>query len=123
MATLSIKPSMYGIFSYDTVTPRLGYKHGEFILDLVVVSSSGYFNDLGVNPSVFAQPVLNDFIALGKPVCPSVGQRIKQFLNDGKAEIAAVRDQALIASSRATMHLPVRIGDYTDFYAGGAAAA
>jgi fumarylacetoacetase len=109
---------MYGIFSTDTSGPRMGYKHGDTILDLATVASLGFFDTLAIDPAVFTQPVLNDFIALGKTNWLAAGQRIKQLLSNNEAELDAVRAQVLLPASPATMHLPVRIGDYTDFYAG-----
>ncbi|UFH57388.1 fumarylacetoacetase [Spirosoma sp. KNUC1025] len=109
---------MYGIFSYDIAMPRVGLKHGESILDLEVVSLLGYFDDLDIAPAVFAQPVLNDFIALGKAAHRAVRQRLTELLTNESDAFADVHDQVFIHESRAQMHLPVRIGDYTDFYAG-----
>jgi fumarylacetoacetase len=96
----------------------MGYKHGDTILDLATVASLGFFDTLAIDPAVFTQPVLNDFIALGKTNWLAAGQRIKQLLSNNEAELDAVRAQVLLPASPATMHLPVRIGDYTDFYAG-----
>lgn len=109
---------MYGIFNYDIADRRVGYKHGEYILDLEVVGLSGYFRDLGIDGKVFARPVLNDFIALGRPAWLAVGNRIRQLLDQDAAALADIRDQVLIHESLATLYLPVRIGNYTDFYAG-----
>jgi len=114
---------MYGIFSYDTATPRVGLKHnrrgfGDHILDLERVGQLGYFDDLALDVSVFAKPVLNDFIALGKATHQTVQQRLNELLQNEASAFADVHDQVFIHESRAKMHLPVRIGDYTDFYAG-----
>ncbi|MBE7174647.1 MAG: fumarylacetoacetase, partial [Williamsia sp.] len=110
---------MYGIFSYGIAPPRLGWKqHQELILDLEVVALLGYFNDLGIDPTVFAQPTLNQFIALGKPTHQAIRQRIAGLIADKGRALADIHDQVFIHESRAQMHLPVYIGDYTDFYAG-----
>ncbi len=109
---------MYGIFSYDFSTPRVGWKHGEFILDLEIIGLLGFFDGLSIDPTVFAQPTLNDFISLGKPAQQAVRQRIDELLRNDAVRLTKLRDQAFIHESRAQMHLPVRIGDYTDFYAG-----
>ncbi|GAB4051587.1 fumarylacetoacetase [Spirosoma litoris] len=109
---------MYGIFSYDIASPRVGLKQGDYILDLEVVALLGYFNDLKIDPTVFAQPVLNDFIALGKPAHRAIRQRLNELLSSGTPAFSDVHDQIFIHESRVQMHLPVRIGDYTDFYAG-----
>ncbi len=109
---------MYGIFSYDTALPRIGFKHEDRILDLEVVGLLGYFDDLGIDTTVFARPALNEFIALGKPAHRAVRQRLTKLLANEAEALADVRGRVFIPQSRALMHLPVRIGDYTDFYAG-----
>lgn len=109
---------MYGIFSYDIASPRVGYKHGDYILDLELVALLGYFEGLNVDPSVFGQPFLNDFMALGRVTCRAVTARIRGLLADKEKEVVIFHDQVLILASRATLHLPIRVGDYTDFYAG-----
>ncbi len=109
---------MYGIFSYDSSTPRVGWKHKDHVLDLEVVGLSGYFDSLNIDSTVFTKSVLNDFIALGKPAHRAFRQRLNELLDDADTAFADIHDQAFIHESRVQMHLPVRIGDYTDFYAG-----
>lgn len=109
---------MYGIFSYDIASPRVGYKHGDYILDLELVSLLGYFEGLNVGPTIFGQPFLNDFMALGRATCRAVTERIRNLLIDNEKGVVLFHDQLLILASRATLHLPIRVGDYTDFYAG-----
>ncbi len=114
---------MYGIFSYDIALPRVGFKtgdriHGEYILDLEVVSLLGCFAGIPVDTTVFARPCLNEFIAQGKPVWEAVGKRLAELIAHETHTLASVHDQVFIHQSRVTMHLPVQIGDYTDFYAG-----
>src|SRR5205823_9757366 len=45
-------------------------------------------------------------------------QRLMELLDNEASALADVHDQVFIHESRVQMHLPVRIGDYTDFYAG-----
>ncbi len=109
---------MYGIFSDGSALPRAGYKHGDQILDLEAVAGLGLLDVPALDPAVFSRPALNDFIALGKPVWQAVGQRIRQLLTDNERALSAVRDRVFVQQARATLHLPVCIGNYTDFYAG-----
>lgn len=109
---------LYGIFSYDTSTPRVGLKYQDHVLDLEVVGLLGYFDSLAIDPVVFAKPVLNEFIALGRSAHRAVQQRLNELLADDSAAFENVHDQVFIHESRVTMHLPVQIGNYTDFYAG-----
>ena len=109
---------LFGIFSYGIASPRVGIKQGDFILDLEVVGLLGYFDGIDIDPAVFARPILNDFIELGKPIWQAVRIRLNQLLQQAHDVFAQVHDQVFIHQSRVTMHLPIRIGDYTDFYAG-----
>lgn len=109
---------MYGIFSDDHAPARVGIKHGTHILDLDQLARLGHFDALNVDPAVFGQPALNAFIALGKPAHLAVRQHLNELLADDASALAHVREQVFIPALWATMHLPVRIGDYTDFYAG-----
>ncbi|GAB2601946.1 fumarylacetoacetase [Spirosoma areae] len=109
---------MYGIFSYGSNSPRVGFKVGKYILDLEIVSLLGYFDALSIDLAVFAQSALNNFIALGKPAHRAVRQRLDALLEHEAKALADVHDQVFIHESSVQMHLPVRIGDYTDFYAG-----
>ena len=119
----------YGIFSYGISSPRVGVlvTRNDFpgnafpdqaILDLEVIGLLGHFDGLPLDPAVFAKPILNDFMALGKPIWTAVRQRLIDLLSQPDSPLEAIREQAFIHQSRATMHLPVRVGDYTDFYAG-----
>ena len=109
---------MYGIFSCDNDNPRVGFKYGDRILDLEKVRLLGYFDSIPVDEHVFLKPVLNDFIRLGQSLHRTLGQRIKALLANNAVALADVQDQVFVPQSKARMHLPVSIGDYTDFYAG-----
>ncbi|MFC5409521.1 fumarylacetoacetase [Larkinella bovis] len=107
----------YGIFSTDGSAPRVGVRLDDQILDLAMVGRLGFFDDLGFDRAVFEKPVLNDFMALGKPVWQAVRQRLLALLTQPEKPLDAFADWVLFPASRATLHLPMRIGDYTDFYA------
>ena len=109
---------MYGIFSCANDNPRVGFKYRDSILDLEKVRLLGCFDAIPIDEHVFLQPVLNDFIRLGQSVHRAVGQRIHALLANDAVALADVQEQVLVPQSNATMHLPVSIGDYTDFYAG-----
>ena len=102
----------FGIFSTPTTNPRAGVAIGDHILDLAAVAELGVFS---FDVSVFSQPVLNDFMALGKPITNKVRTDLQQWLQDEKSALAN-RPELFLLQSEATMHMPVQIGDYTDFY-------
>ena len=68
---------------------------------------------------VFAKPQLNGFIALGNPVWTAVRARLSQLLRADHPELrdmANLRSRALTRMTDTTMHLPVAVTGYTDFY-------
>ncbi|MDN5214616.1 fumarylacetoacetase [Fulvivirgaceae bacterium BMA12] len=105
----------FGIFSNANNSPRIGVAIGDEILDLVAVAKLGCFDQLKIDKSVFNRPVLNDFIALGKPVTKKIRKEIQKLLSDKKSRIKG-KSGILIPRKKAKMHMPVKIGDYTDFY-------
>ncbi|GAB3928199.1 fumarylacetoacetase [Larkinella terrae] len=107
----------YGIFSTGDSTPRVGVRLDDQILDLEMVERLGFFDDLAIDRTVFAKPVLNDFMELGKTACRAVRQRLIDLLNDPEKPLDGFADFVFIDAALATHHLPIRIGDYTDFYA------
>jgi fumarylacetoacetase len=109
----------FGIFKTKNRSPRLGTAIGEYILDLQACAEKGLFADFKIENSVFAQPQLNNFIALGKEKTKAVRAKIAEILSADNTAIKENKDlhpAILIKQSDAEMLLPVRIGDYTDFY-------
>ncbi len=109
----------YGIFSTEEKSPRAGVAIGDFILDLSELQSVQLLNDLGLPDRIFDHPILNEFMDLGKAVTVPVRERLSQLLQKDNRELQGndqLREKALIPMNKATMHLPIRVGDYTDFY-------
>ncbi|MCC6690357.1 MAG: fumarylacetoacetase [Bacteroidia bacterium] len=109
----------FGIFKTDGLKPRTGVAIGDYVLDLAAVSKLGYFNDLRFDTQVFSKPFLNDFIALGQPVWRAVRQRVSDLLNAANAELrdnSNAQKKVLLALKDVQMMMPVKVGDYTDFY-------
>ncbi|KAI0129840.1 hypothetical protein BJ170DRAFT_578648 [Xylariales sp. AK1849] len=102
---------------------------GSYVLDLKALSSdskklSELAKGLEGHEDVFSQSTLNAFAALGRPVHREVRKAIQELLAldtkfpDVLKENEQLRKKALIPQSKVKMHLPMSIGDYTDFYAG-----
>ncbi|MFK7968920.1 MAG: fumarylacetoacetase [Bacteroidia bacterium] len=110
----------FGIFSTEGTSPRAASAIGDYVVDLAVLAHAGVFHSLGIDPGVFSQSVLNDFIALGQPAWRAVRQHISHLLQSDNPRLrddAQLREMALIPRADATMHMPVFVRDYTDFYA------
>lgn len=102
----------FGIFSVGEGAPKAGIAIGEQIVDIAALADLGL---LDVNGVYFRQRTLNDFIGLGKGITNKVRLDVQQLL---VLENSSLKNhpEAFVLQRDATMHLPVRIGDYTDFY-------
>lgn len=118
----------FGVISTkSSSTPRPAIAIGDYALDLFAFASAGGFSKLpSFEPhiDVFAQSTLNDFAELGRPVHREVREYIQAIFssNTPYPEILKSNDtlqkMALIHRSDVINHVPMHIGDYTDFYAG-----
>ncbi|MBC8156483.1 MAG: fumarylacetoacetase [Bacteroidetes bacterium] len=109
---------MYGIFSYSGNTPRVGYNVGGRILDLAVAQRQGLFGEIDLPTGIFERSTLNDFIALGKAIWLPVDQQISELIRE-RTDRQLPEESLFVAFDAAVqLHSPIRIGDYTDFYAG-----
>ena len=103
----------YGVFSTKKDGPRCGVRIGDMILDLKTMENEGHINFGGV----FKSPYWNDFIALGEEKWTELRQRLIEYLHkdfSNKEEILKL----IHKESDATMHLPIKVAEYTDFYSG-----
>ncbi len=105
----------FGIFTEGTSTKRIGVAIGNQIADLYQIAALGYFDDLKINKEIFVNNYLNDFIDLGKPITNALRIKLQKLLSDTDSPLKN-ESKILVNQSEVEMHLPVRIGDYTDFY-------
>jgi fumarylacetoacetase len=110
----------FGIFSYQGGTPRACTRIGDTVIDLSVLVEQGYLNNLRLpDASVFHAETLNDFIALGKPFWRKTRDLLSSLFqkeNDTLQKDKETQKLAFYNIKDVQMHLPVHIGDYTDFY-------
>ena len=105
----------FGIFSTNKNSKRVGIAIGNNIIDLLACNELDIFKDLNINNNVFENNFLNDFINLGKNKTNKVREIIQQQLSDESSKIK-MSSVVIIPMNEAEMHLPVKVGDYTDFY-------
>ncbi len=108
----SIHNLPFGIFSTPERNKRAGIAVGEHILDLAAVHDLGVFD---FDEKVVRRRDLNDFIALGKAVTTKVRTDVQKWLQDDHS-VLADKPKLFVKQSEAQMHMPVCVGDYTDFY-------
>ncbi|MBK7871848.1 MAG: fumarylacetoacetase [Saprospiraceae bacterium] len=108
----------FGIFQTANLSPRIGVAIGEQVADLQVLAKHGFFDDLKIDRRVFAQAYLNDFIALGKAKTSAVRNRLSEILDSNLEEWDSkeLAPYFLHPQSQVQMLMPVKVGDYTDFY-------
>lgn len=109
----------FGIFKTDYLSPVAGVAIGDHVLDLVYLHENGFLDGLGLPLGVFNQKELNGFLALGRKKGGEVRQRISELLRHDNDELKSnmvAREMALVHMNEVEMQLPVKIGNYTDFY-------
>lgn len=105
----------FGVFSLNGGSPRLCSAIGDDVIDLKAVANLGVFDGLQIANSVWDADVLNPFISLGKKITNEVRVRLQKELCDTNS-ILKEAESVFVGMDDAVMHLPVSIGDYTDFY-------
>jgi len=106
-----------GVFSPPGGGPRGGIAIGEHVLDLAALATSPMLaGDARMAAQAAAGQILNPLLALGSGPRRALRRAVSRLLSD-PADRNAVQPMLHDAAS-ATLHLPARIGDYTDFYVG-----
>ncbi|MBD81638.1 MAG: fumarylacetoacetase [Crocinitomicaceae bacterium] len=108
----------FGIFSAGG-SKRVGVALGTQVIDLGVLAELGYINIAGVENKVFESEYLNDFMMSGKTGTRAVRERVSELFSSDNNELKNNTDhisKVLVEQSEVELHLPIKVGDYTDFY-------
>ncbi len=108
----------FGVFKPRNGSGRIGVALGEYVVDLAALEAAGHFKDLQ-DRQLFARDSLNDFLALGRPAWKKVREILQKLLaaeTPALREDKKLRDRVFHRQSEVAMQLPVKIGNYTDFY-------
>ncbi|ATA88524.1 fumarylacetoacetase [Capnocytophaga stomatis] len=109
----------FGVFLTPDDVVTIGTRIGDTAIDLGAMHRLGYFKGIALADDIFSQDCLNDFISDGKKTWRLVRNRIAKIFD---ANNASLRDNEehraiiLFSLDEIEMQLPVRIGDYTNFY-------
>ncbi|WP_259014781.1 fumarylacetoacetase [Emticicia fluvialis] len=109
----SIHNLPFGIFSTGKNAPRVGVRIGDYVIDLEQMRRLGL---LEIPRHVFNQPYLNTFIGLGKKKTGAIRLQLQEWLKKPESPLKKHFNQIFHPVASIKMHLPVRVGDYTDFY-------
>lgn len=115
----SIQNLPFGIFKTASLTPRVGVRIGDSVLDLKTLFVLGYLENLPFELSDFDCEYLNPMMKKGKLAVRQLRNRVSKLLDLDFTDLQKNQhhvDQVLIDANSVEMCLPVQIGDYTDFY-------
>lgn len=97
---------------------RGGMGIGEYIVDLSLLHKSGLFDGLAAQAiAACSQPTLNDFLSLGPIAWRALRHAMFTILHSEapSASVIAARN-CLVRQDEVEYNLPIRIGDYTDYF-------
>lgn len=98
---------------------RIGVAIGDKVLDLSVIAHLFNGPELVKHQNVFKETTLNSFMALSKKAWKEARDRLQSLLS---GEDPALKNDEILMKNAffdqndVIMHLPAKIGDYTDFY-------
>ncbi|HPQ22293.1 MAG TPA: fumarylacetoacetase [Saprospiraceae bacterium] len=104
----------FGIYSKNG-EKRIGSRIGDMVIDLESCVKLNIFPGVELPDRIWRTGYLNEFIELGKATTRAVRSKIQEALCDENSMLKKA-SHVFIPISEVEMHLPVRIGDYTDFY-------
>jgi fumarylacetoacetase len=100
----------YGVFRHAGRPRRIGVRVGDVVLDLAAAEAA----ELVLAGGALQEPVLNGFLALGRPQWTAVRHRVTELLTDERHRAAV--EPLLVPLSDVELALPFAVGDYVDFY-------
>jgi fumarylacetoacetase len=103
----------FGAIARDGGEPRPAVRISDHALLLAPLADLGLLGDL--ERGIFDGPVLNRFLALGRPAWSAVRARLGELLR-ADAPHRSAAEAALVPLAGARTALPIAIGDYVDFY-------
>ncbi len=109
----------FGVFRRAGDTPRVGVAIGDQVLNLAVLAGAGLLDEVGLFVDTFIADSLNPLLATGRPGWRALRARISQLLEAANREIRdepGLVEQALIPIANVELLVPIRPGDYVDFY-------
>jgi len=110
----------FGVVELRDGKLRCATRIGNYIIDLYSLAGYGYLDGLGIDDlRVFKKPYLNDFIANGRPAWRAVRDRISYLFEKNNSHIRDnIEEKSNILKHilDVKVKMPVKVGDYTDFY-------
>jgi fumarylacetoacetase len=92
---------------------------GDTVISVAALYEMEFFDGLPIDEWAFYDDHLNTFIEQGKEVTSEIRRIIQELFDENNSVLRdnkSVHDQILFDTNEINLHLPVQIGDYTDFY-------
>lgn len=92
---------------------------GNSVINLAELHQRGYFENIDLKDAPFSSDVLNPFIEHGKEICSEVRMCIIDLFADSESTLTFDEEgkkEIIIEAQSVEMCMPLRVGDYTDFY-------
>lgn len=109
----------FGIIYNNSLTPRVASRISDYAIDILALQELGYLNDLAFTKADFDSNSLNNMMRFGKVGTRKLRDHIAQLFDSNNTSIKnnkTHQEQVLIPINSIENLLPVKIGDYTDFY-------
>ncbi|MBD99010.1 MAG: fumarylacetoacetase [Verrucomicrobia bacterium] len=115
----SIHNIPFGIVKSSSKNPRVASRIGDYAIDLLALYDLELLNGLTVERSDLDVAHLNELMRHGKKGVRALRKRIIELFSEGNTELRhqnELHENVLLPISEVENLMPVKIGDYTDFY-------
>jgi fumarylacetoacetase len=109
----------FGIFRTESQLPHVCCAIGDYVVDLKALHVMGYLENLPFKLEDLATDSLNRIMSYGKQHVSKLRARVSKLL---RSDMPDLRDkehhvrQVLFPQNEIQMLMPIKVGDYTDFY-------
>lgn len=106
----------FGIYSKNGGTKNVATIIGDTVIDIAALAEAGWMDGCLDDLSVFSSDTLNLFMEQGKAGTRAVRACLSELFREGSALSEKGEVNGLHNVNDVQLHLPISIGDYTDFY-------
>lgn len=106
----------FGVFKTNQKDYHIATIIGETIISIKNLEKEGYFNKINLLKHTFQEPNLNKFLEHDKSIWREVRNKIAEIFDIKNNFKTKILNQNILFDKNVEMVLPVKIGDYTDFY-------
>ena len=106
----------FGVFKTNQNDYHIATIIGENVISIKNLEKEGYFNKINLLKDTFQEPSLNKFLEHDKSIWREVRNKIAEIFDIKNNFKTKILNQNILFDKNVEMVLPVKIGDYTDFY-------